>query len=85
MTEPTYLMCALASVPEVFTDDLFGVCSKCNIAIRYRPHQSTMDLTKICMECGVKAIEADDKPTEFGVSNETLNELNLLYGKGGHA
>lgn len=74
MEEADFLVCALASSPVGFADDLFGVCCQCTVAIRFRPHASKT-IAKMCVACTAMQIKDGD---EIGVTKETAAEVALF-------
>ena len=52
-TQGDYLVCCTASMPSPFRDNLPGRCSRCGIAIYFRPHVPPRP-KKICIDCAEK-------------------------------
>lgn len=66
-----------------FADDVPATCAQCGVEIVHRPH-APADSIKICVSCGVRSIKERKEmgvPLKFGVSNETVRELDFLTKK----
>jgi hypothetical protein len=79
--ERPILVCSrVAGNPAHFADDLFGVCSKCGEAIRFRPH-SPSDAIRVCGECMPVALASDPGDISIEITQQTRDELSLFYSR----
>jgi len=61
--------------PGRFDDDKYGVCAKCGVPIHWRPHNPEPSV-KVCIECGVRALEDDEDPnSKLVVTEKTAREV----------
>ena len=77
--DETILICSRADVRVTFADDLFGVCTECGCAIRFRPHSPT-NVIRICYEC-MPAHTAKHGGGTVEVTQKTLDEMALFFAK----
>jgi hypothetical protein len=68
---PQFIVCVLASVKAVFSDDVLGSCQFCERAVRHRPHVPTPNRL-ICMECFAERAEEGD---EIMFTEKTIREF----------
>jgi hypothetical protein len=67
-----YVICLRTDKPSPFTDNLRGVCARCQCSVWYRPHVPRPH-TLICMEC-FPALHAE-VGGDIVVTAQTLAEL----------
>lgn len=69
------LVCAPASLPSLFDDDLFGACSLCGERVRFRPHAPP--IARICLLCFFARVEPGQC---VEVTGQTIAELTAIFG-----
>ena len=65
------VVCAPASLPPIFSNDLFGDCAVCGQRVRFRPHVP-VDHSLVCLACFV--VNADDDQM-CALQPESVEEL----------
>ena len=71
------VVCAPASSPALFVDDLFGVCRLCQKRVRFRPHNPSPRVL-ICIPCFLIHAEPG---CEVEILGQALDELELLAAR----
>ena len=75
-----FMVCALATNPLYFTDNVIGECSRCGQAIQYRPH-APKPPAKICYQCVTPGImnEIAGGEADLVITNKTAAEIFDYY------
>lgn len=77
-----YYICARASMPAKFDDDLFDFCCRCDEKVRYRPH-GPMTPKKLCIECATPDIlkKIEDGTLEAVTTTKAMKEFQRIIDK----
>lgn len=72
------VVCAMASTPSLFTDNVLGQCATCGCAVQHRPHIPQPSML-ICLACYTKTASPDD---DVVVTPRTVVEVQRVLGRG---